>query len=302
MHAMKQKVRKAVIPAAGFGTRFLPQTKAMPKEMLPVVDKPVIQYVVEELIDAGIEDIVIVTGYHKRTIEDHFDRPSMELIENLRMGGAKKLPLLQEIERISEMANFIYVRQKGPYGNGTPLLNVRKLIGDEPFIYTWSDDFIVAEPKSRFQQLLDVYNEYQCSILASIRVTQDGDYDRYGFAGGDILREDLLDVKTIVEKPGKAQAPSDLANVSGFLFTPDIFEYLDRALGNLREGEELYYNDALKLMLEDNKRILACEIKGAKYYDTGNKLEYLKTVVEFALRHKDLNGEFRKFLSTLPLK
>src|SRR3954469_11188884 len=139
-HSMGKKIRKALIPAAGFGTRFLPQTKAMPKEMLPVVDKPIIQYIVEELVDAGIEDIVIVTGYHKRTIEDHFDRPSMELIENLRMGGEKKLPLLQNIEKISEMANFFYVRQKGPYGNGTPLLNVRKIIGDEPFIYTWSDD------------------------------------------------------------------------------------------------------------------------------------------------------------------
>ncbi|MCX8009376.1 MAG: sugar phosphate nucleotidyltransferase, partial [Patescibacteria group bacterium] len=180
---MAKKIRKAVIPAAGFGTRFLPQTKAMPKEMLPIVDKPVVQYVVEELIDAGIEEIIIVTGYHKRTIEDHFDRPSMELIDNLRMGGPKKLPLLHAIERISEMANFIYVRQKGPYGNGTPLLNVRKVIGDEPFIYTWSDDFIQAKPKSRFQQLLEIYDEYYCSILASIRVSRDEDYDRYGFAG-----------------------------------------------------------------------------------------------------------------------
>lgn len=298
---MHKKVRKAVIPAAGFGTRFLPQTKAMPKEMLPIVDKPVIQYVVEELVDAGIEDIVIVTGYHKRTIEDHFDRPSMELIENLRMGGPKKLPLLQETERISDMANFVYVRQKGPYGNGTPLLNVRKLIGDEPFIYTWSDDFVLAEPKSRFRQLLEVYNEYNCSCLASIRVTREEDYDRYGFAGGTELRPGIIDIDKIVEKPGKNAAPSDLANVSGFLFTPDIFEYLDRALGNLREGEELYYNDALKLMLDDKKRIIAAEIKHGKYYDTGNKLEYLKTVVEFALKHKDLNGTFRSYLKSLEL-
>lgn len=298
---MAKKIRKAVIPAAGFGTRFLPQTKAMPKEMLPIVDKPVIQYVVEELVNAGIEDIVIVTGYHKRTIEDHFDRPSMELIENLRMGGPKKLPLLQETERISEMANFVYVRQKGPYGNGTPLLNVRKIIGDEPFIYTWSDDFIKAEPKTRFQQLIDVYQEYQCSILASVRVTRDEDYDRYGFAGGKKLRDGLIDIDNIVEKPGKSNAPSDLANVSGFIFTPDIFEYLEQALTNLRESEELYYNDALKLMLDDNKRVLACEIKGGKYYDTGNKLEYLKTVVEFALEHKELNGDFRSYLKSLEL-
>jgi UTP--glucose-1-phosphate uridylyltransferase len=298
---MAKKIRKAVIPAAGFGTRFLPQTKAMPKEMLPIVDKPVIQYVVEELVNAGIEDIVIVTGYHKRTIEDHFDRPSMELIENLRMGGPKKLPLLQETERISEMANFVYVRQKGPYGNGTPLLNVRKIIGDEPFIYTWSDDFIKAEPKSRFQQIIDVYQEYHCSILASVRVTRDEDYDRYGFAGGKKLRDGLIDIESIVEKPGKSGAPSDLANVSGFVFTPDIFEYLEQALDNLKEGEELYYNDALKLMLNDKKRVLASEIKGGKYYDTGNKLEYLKTVIEFALEHKELNGDFRSYLKSLDL-
>lgn len=298
---MKTKIRKAVIPAAGFGTRFLPQTKAMPKEMLPVVDKPIIQYIVEELVDAGIEDIFIVTGYHKRTIEDHFDRPNMELIENLRMGGEKKLPLLEEVERISELANFVYLRQKGPYGNGTPLLNVAPLIGDEPFIYTWSDDFIKAEPKSRFKQLIEVYEEFGCSVLASIRVTKDEDYDRYGFAGGKKIRDGLIDADKIIEKPGKKNAPSNLANVSGFIFTPDIFEYLDEALNNLREGDELYYNDALKLMISDRKRVLACEIKGGKYYDTGNKLEYMKTVVEFALEHPDINGHFRKFLKDLKL-
>ncbi len=296
-----KKIRKAVIPAAGFGTRFLPQTKAMPKEMLPVVDKPIIQYVVEEAVAAGIEDIIIVTGYHKRTIEDHFDKPSMELVENLRMGGPKKLPLLEETEKISEMANFVYIRQKGPYGNGTPLMNVRQLIGDEPFLYTWSDDFIHAEPKNRFQQLIEVYEEFGCSVLASIKAKKDEDYDRYGFAGGDEIRPGLIDAKVIIEKPGKNNSPSDLANVSGSIFTPDIFEYVEKAYTNLQEGEELYYNDALKLMLEDKKRIIAAEIKGGKYYDTGNKLEYMKTVVEFALRHEDINGEFRKFLKELNL-
>src|SRR5258706_4600513 len=298
---MPKKIRKAVIPAAGFGTRFLPQTKAMPKEMLPVVDKPIIQYVVEEAVAAGIEDIIIVTGYHKRTIEDHFDKPSMELVENLRMGGPKKLPLLEETEKISEMANFVYIRQKGPYGNGTPLMNVRQLIGDEPFLYTWSDDFIHAEPKNRFQQLIEVYEEFGCSVLASIKAKKDEDYDRYGFAGGDEIRPGLIDAKVIIEKPGKNNSPSDLANVSGSIFTPDIFEYVEKAYTNLQEGEELYYNDALKLMLEDKKRIIAAEIKGGKYYDTGNKLEYIKTVVEFALRHEDINGEFRKFLNELNL-
>lgn len=291
-----QRVRKAVIPAAGFGTRFLPQTKAMPKEMLPVVDKPIIQYIVEELVSVGIEEIIIVTGYHKRSIEDHFDRPSLELVENLRMGGEKKLPLLKATEAISDLANFVYVRQKGPYGNGTPLLNVRELIGDEPFIYTWSDDFIKAEPKSRFRQLLDVYEEFGSSVLASIRANKDEDYDRYGFAGGKTIRDGLIDIETLIEKPGKQNAPSDLANVSGFLFTPDIFNYLDQALANLQEGKELYYNDALKLMLADKKQVIAAEIKGGRFYDTGNKLEYMKTVVEFATKHPEVGSEFTAWL------
>jgi UTP--glucose-1-phosphate uridylyltransferase len=293
-----QKVRKAVIPAAGFGTRFLPQTKAMPKEMLPIVDKPVIQYVVEELVDAGITDIILVTGYHKRTIEDHFDAPSTDLIENLKMGGEKKKPLLDAVMKISNMANFAYVRQKGPYGNGTPLMNVRHLIGDEPFIYTWSDDFIAADP-SRFKQLLAAYEKYGYSCMASLRAKSDADYDRYGFAGGTELEPGIIDCKTIAEKPGKDKAPSDMATVSGYLFTPDIFNYLDTVLANLQPGKEFYYNDALKLMLEDQKHVLAVEIKNGKYYDTGNKLEYMKTQVEFALRDKSVSGEFREYLKQL---
>lgn len=295
-----KSVTKAVIPAAGFGTRFLPQTKAMPKEMLPIVDKPVIQYVVEELVEAGIKDIFIVTGYHKRGIEDHFDAPNLDLIENLKMGGEKKKPLLEEVMKISNMANFVYVRQKGPYGNGTPLLNVRHLIGDEPFIYTFSDDFIKAEP-NRFKQLIAVYEKYGNSCLASLRATKDDDYDRYGNSGGDFIEDGIMDIKEIIEKPGKEKALSDMMNVSGYLFTPDIMNYLDTALANLQPGDELYYNDALKLMLKDGKKIMAVEIKNGKYYDTGNKMEYLKTVVEFALKHKDLNGKFRDYLKSLEI-
>lgn len=298
---MVKKVRKAVIPAAGFGTRFLPQTKAMPKEMLPVVDKPVVQYIVEELVEAGIQDIIIVTGYHKRSIEDHFDAPSMELVENLKMGGEKKKHLLESVYAISEMANFIYVRQKGPYGNGTPLLNVRDVIGDEPFIYTWSDDFIRAKPRSRFQQLIETYERYESSVLSCVRAKSDEDYDRYGFAAGKELDDGFVDVETIIEKPGKDKSPSDLATVSGFLLTPDIFGYIDQALSSLQEGDELYYNDALKFMLEDGKRVIATEIKGGKYYDTGNKMEYLKTVIEFGLEHPDINGEFVEYLKSLDL-
>jgi len=206
--------------------------------------------------------------------------------------------LLDQVKRIGEMANFVYVRQKGPYGNGTPLINVKELVGDEPFIYTWSDDFITSDP-SRFKQLLSVYEKYGCSVLASLKAKKDEDYDRYGFAGGTEIEPGVLDVKTLIEKPGKAAAPSDYATVSGFVFTPDIFDYLTQVLSELKEGQEFYYIDALKLMLQDNKRILAKEIEGGVFHDTGNKLEYLKTVVEFALKNPEVSTEFRAYLTSL---
>lgn len=295
---MAQKVRKAVIAAAGFGTRFLPQTKAMPKEMLPIIDKPVIQVVVEELVAAGIQDIVIVTGYHKRSIEDHFDSPSADLIENLRQGGEKKQHLIDTVNNVSEMANFIYIRQKGPYGNGTPLLNAKDIIGDEPFIYTWSDDFIVSEP-NRFSQLIKLYEEYNSPVLSCIRATGDSDYDRFGFAEGDTIRDGVIDLNAFIEKPGKAAATSDLATVSGGLFTPEIFKYLEQANENLQNGHELYYNDALKLMTADGKKVLAAEITNGRYYDAGDKLEYLKTVIDFGLANPQLGDALRTHLRTL---
>lgn len=288
---------KAVIAAAGFGTRFLPQTKAMPKEMLPLVDKPIIQYVVEELVSVGIKDIIIVTGQAKRAIEDHFDSPTEDLVANLKMGGPKKEPLLKMVEEVSTLANFVYVRQKGPYGNGTPLLNVRHLIGDEPFIYTWSDDFIEATPK-RFQQLIDVYKKYNASTLACIRAKSDNDYSRYGFAAGTEVEPGIIDANAIIEKPGKENAPSDLATVSGFLFTPEIFKYLATAHEQMKEGDELWYNDALKLMLADGHKIMAAEIKNGRYYDAGDKLEYMKTVVDFALRREDIGESFKAYLKS----
>lgn len=290
------KVRKAVIAAAGFGTRFLPQTKAMPKEMLPLVDKPIIQYIVEELVDAGIEDIVIVTGYHKRSIEDHFDHMSADLRANLKQGD--KDQLLEETKRISNLANFAYIRQKGPYGNGTPLLNAEHLIGNEPFIYTWSDDFFVASP-SRFKQMINVYNELKCPVLSAIEAKDDKDYTSYGFASGTEIRPGLIDTKTIIEKPGKENAPSNLATVSGFLLTPDIFEYVRQSAEQLQEGAELYSNDALKLMIADGKRVVTYSVQDGRFYDAGNKLEYLKTVVDFALNRPDLKEEFLTYLRTV---
>lgn len=286
-------VRKAVIAAAGFGTRFLPQTKALPKEMLPLVDKPIIQYIVEELVDAGIEDIVIVTGYHKRSIEDHFDNMSADLRANLKQGG--KLELLEDTKKISNLANFAYIRQKGPYGNATPVLNAEHLIGDEPFIYTFADDFIVANP-SRFRQMVDLYQQTGSSVLTCIEVQKDIDYKRYGIVAGEEIEPGTLRMSTIVEKPGKENAPSNLASVSGYLFTPDIFQHLHAEKEVLQNGVEFYIQPAMQRLIESGKEILAYKVKGGKYYDTGNKLEYLKTVVDFALQHDDLKDEFKEYL------
>jgi len=292
-----KKIRKAVIPAAGFGTRFLPQTKAMPKEMLPIVDKPVIQYVVEELVDAGIEDIILVTGANKRAIEDHFDRPSSDLVENLRLGGEKKKVYIEELNRISDMANFIYVRQKGPYGNATPIKSVRHLLEEESFLAFWGDEFTIASP-SRAKQMLDVYNEYGGTVLGGIRLAKDEDYTRYGYVQGKEIEDGVWRVDRLIEKPGKDRAPSDLAIVANYLLTPDIFPILDKQESGT--GGEFYLAEAIDRLAKEEP-VYALEVKDAHYYDTGNKIEYMKTVVELALLHKDVNGEFRQFLKDLKL-
>lgn len=286
------KVTKAVVPAAGLGTRFLPQTKAMPKEMLPIVDRPVVQYVVEDLVKAGITDIIFVTGYHKRAIEDHFDLPHKELVSSLESGGEGKKAILDEVKKIGNMANFYYVRQKGPYGNGTPLLNVKNLIGNEPFIYKWSDDRIAAKPKNEIEQLIEVYQKYGKSVVAGARLNKDDEYDKYGVVSGKEMEKGVFDLDKIVEKPGKKNAPSNLGTMSSFLFTPTIFEYLDKVVSGLKEGEELYYNAMLAMMLKEGHKVLAAEIKNGKYWDTGNKLEYLKTAVSFGVENEEFGDEF----------
>jgi UTP--glucose-1-phosphate uridylyltransferase len=289
-------VRKAVIAAAGFGTRFLPQTKAMPKEMLPLVDKPIIQYIVEQLVEAGIKDIIIVTGYSKRTIEDHFDTPNEDLLNNLRAGGESKEHFIKQIEEIADMANFAYIRQKGPYGTATPILNAMHLIGDEPFIYTYADDLIVAEPNS-FQQQIALYQEFGGSVMPCMRLTSDADFDRYGVMGGQQIRDGVLKMDKIIEKPGRANAPSDLASVGGILLTPDVFDYLENGRIGLAENQEFYLTDSvIQPMLNDGKAFYACEIQNSKRYDTGNKIDYLKTVVDFALKRDDIRDEFLDYL------
>lgn len=291
---MKQ-VTKAVIAAAGFGTRFLPQTKAMPKEMMPIIDKPIIQYVVEELVAAGIKDIIIVGSSNKRAIEDHFDVPNEDLLNNLRNGGEKKLPLIDMLNDLSGLANFAYVRQKGHYGNATPVLCAAHLIGDdEPFIYTWADDFMIA-PISRTKQLIETYQKYEGSVLACKKVASDADYSKYGIVAGEQYDDATVKVATVDEKPGKEAAKSDLASVSGYLLEPSILKYIEEAAKTHTDGEFMI-QPIMQQMINDNHTILAREIVNGTYYDTGDKLEYLKTVIDFGLAHPEMGEELHKHL------
>jgi UTP--glucose-1-phosphate uridylyltransferase len=293
------KVTKAVIAAAGFGTRFLPQTKAMPKEMLPVVDKPVIQIIAEQLVKAGIQDIIIVSGYSKRSIEDHFDVPNEDLLNNLRAGGPKKAHYISELEQISSMANFAYVRQKGPYGPATPILNAAHLLGNEPFIYTFADDIMLGSP-NMFQQLINAYDEFGGSIVPCVRVKKDSDYERYGILGGTTIRSDVIKASTIVEKPGKEYAPSDMAAVAGYLLDRSSLSYLESGIAALKPGQEFYVTDSvLQPMLNDNLVVHGVEIKHNGRYDTGNPLDYVKTVIDFALARDDMGSELREHLQNI---
>lgn len=290
------KIRKAVIPAAGFGTRFLPQTKAMPKEMLPIVDKPVIQYVVEEAVESGVEDIVIVTGASKRAIEDHFDNPNAELVNNLIASG--KVKQLEELRRIAEMANFVYVRQKGTYGNGTPVLAAEPVIGKESFAVMWGDEFIKSDPP-RLKQMIDVWNKYGGVVISGVRIESKDNLSRYGIAELEPVEGKVFKIKRIVEKPLPDEAPSNLATHGAYILPPEIFD----ALRQLKPGKggEIWLVDAINILREQGIPIYACEIENGKYYDTGNKIEYLKTVVEFALNHPDINGDFREYLKSLKI-
>lgn len=291
-----KKIRKAVIPAAGFGTRFLPQTKAMPKEMLPIVDKPVIQYVVEEIVSSGVKDIVIVTGALKRAIEDHFDAPNADLIKNLEEGG--KTELLENTKKLSEMANFIYVRQKGPYGNGTPVLSAEPAIEDEPFAVIWGDEFIYSDPP-RLSQMIEVHEKYGGIVISGVKIEEKEDLRRYGIADIEPVEGNVYKIKQIVEKPEPEEAPSNLATHGAYILPPEIFP----ALRELKPGKggEIWLTDGINKLRDQGVPLYAVEIKNGKYYDTGNKLEYMKTVVELALEHPEINAEFRQFLKKLDL-
>jgi UTP--glucose-1-phosphate uridylyltransferase len=286
-------VRKAVFPAAGLGTRFLPATKAQPKEMLPLVDKPIIQYGVEEAVASGADNIILVTGRGKNAIEDHFD-VSIELEAFLEARGKREQ--LAEIRKISNMINFAYVRQREPLGLGHAVLVTRELIGDEPFAVILGDDVIDADPPA-IKQLIDVFARVGGPVIAVERVPRE-DISSYGvvaFEPSDALGDGIYRVRDLVEKPARDEAPSDLAIIGRYVLTPDIFPAL-AATKSDRTGEIQLTNGMRELL--KSRPIYACEVKGVRH-DTGNKLGFLKAVVYFALRRPDLSEKFSEYLESL---
>lgn len=281
------KVRKAIIPAGGLGTRFLPATKAQPKEMLPIVDKPTIQYIVEEAIASGIEDIIIISGRNKRSIEDHFDK-SYELEEELRRKGS--LDLLHLVEDISNLVNIHYIRQKEPKGLGHAIYCARAFIGNEPFAVMLGDD-IVDSDEPCLKQLIDVFDEYQTNVLGVQRVSEDM-VSQYGIVDGMPIKDRLHKVTEMVEKPEKGTAPSNIAILGRYIISPSIFEHLERTLPG--KGGEIQLTDALRSLMT-SEDMLAYEFSG-KRYDVGSKLGFLQATVEFALKREDLNQPFMEYM------
>lgn len=288
-----QKIRKAVIPVAGYGTRFLPATKAQPKEMLPVVDKPTIQYIVEACSEAGITDIIIVTSGNKRAVEDHFDRtPELEKW----LEKAKKPELLKDLRDIPRLANFIYIRQKGGYGNGTPVMNAEPLIGNEPFAVFWGDEFFISKGKNWIKQMIDVYEKYQSPVLSAVEVSKE-DTKRYGIIDGVALNNNIYKVKGFEEKPGPEKAKSNLALIGGYILTPEIFKILKKTKPG-KDGE-LWLADAISVLLQTTT-FYARKIDG-KLYDAGTVIGWLKANVELALSHPKLGDEFKNYLKKIKI-
>jgi UTP--glucose-1-phosphate uridylyltransferase len=293
---MPMRVRKAVFPAAGLGTRFLPATKAQPKEMLPLVDKPIIQYGVEEAMTAGCDQIIIITGRGKQAIEDHFD-VSYELEKMLE--ERKKTDLLKIVRQISDMMHVAYIRQKEALGLGHAVLQARSLVGDEPFAVLLADDVIDANPPV-LKQMMDVFEQTQCSVVAT-QVVEGKAISAYGVM--DVKPADgrfggrLYEIKNMVEKPKPEEAPSNLAIIGRYLLTPRIFDVLESTPTG--SGGELQLTDGMRLLLKEEK-IYAYVYEGRRH-DTGDKLGFLKATVEFALKREDLGGPFREYLKGLKL-
>ncbi|KYH33006.1 UTP--glucose-1-phosphate uridylyltransferase [Moorella mulderi DSM 14980] len=281
-------VQKAIIPAAGWGTRFLPATKAQPKEMLPIVDKPAIQFIVEEAVNAGVEDILIITGKNKRAIEDHFDR-SLELESLLR--EKDKEDLLALVEGVAELADIHYIRQKEQLGLGHAVYCARKFIGQEPFAVLLGDDIIVNTP-SCLEQMLEVYNEVKAAVIAVQEVPRE-EVNRYGVIEPLEINGRLIEVKDLVEKPRPEEAPSNLAVIGRYILVPEIFPLLAEVKPGA--GGEIQLTDALRLLARE-ERVYAYRFQG-KRYDIGDKLGFLQATVEFALARPDLAGPFREYLA-----
>ena len=285
-------ITKAIFPVAGFGTRFLPATKAQPKEMLPIVDKPVIQYLVEEAVSAGIKEIIMVTGRGKRAIEDHFDT-SFEL--EYTLVEKDKHDLLEEIRNISKLANFVYVRQPKPLGDGHALLCAKNLIGDEPCAVLFGDDIIDSDIPA-IKQLIDVYNETGCSVIGLKEVPAD-EISNYGVIGGKPLGNGLYEIEQLVEKPKKENAPSNLAIIGKYIITPAVFDCIEKA--EKSSGGELRLIDGFQKLLK-NQRIYGKILDGNRF-DTGQKLGLIQATIEFALKRPDLGPALKKYLKGLKL-
>lgn len=284
------KIRKAIIPAAGLGTRFLPATKAMPKEMLPIVDKPTIQYIVEEAVASGIEDIIIVTGKGKRAIEDHFDH-SFELEQNLESKG--KWDLLTEVRKSSEMADIHYIRQKEPKGLGHAIWCARKFIGDEPFAVLLGDDIVESEVPC-LKQMMNVYEQYQSSVVG-VQPVPWNEVSRYGIVDGSLIEERLYQANRWVEKPKQEDSPSNLAIMGRYILTPHIFDLLGEQ--NAGVNGEIQLTDAIA-RLGELEKILAYNFDGQRH-DVGEKLGFIETTIHYALQHQELREDLLKYMKQM---
>lgn len=289
-----KKIKKAILPVAGFGTRFLPATKAQPKEMLPIVDKPIIQYLVEEAVASGIEEIIFVTGRGKRAIEDHFDY-SYELEHTLV--EKNKMDLLKEIYKLPNLAKYAFVRQPKPLGDGDAILKARHLVGNEPCAIIFGDDIVDFE-KPCLAQLMDVFDKYGDPVIALERVPMD-EVSKFGVVDPKKIDDRTYEIKRLVEKPRIEEAPSDLTVVGKYIITPDVFEELSKLKPD--KGGEIRLADALANHIKNKKVVYGYEFEG-KRFDCGSKMGFLKATVEFALKHKELNTRFRDYLKSLDLK
>lgn len=287
---MTQKITKAVFPAAGLGTRFLPATKASPKEMLPLVDKPLIQYVIEEAVSSGIEEVVLVTGRGKRAIEDHFD-VAFELEEELKAKGKHRQ--LSEVQRIADLVTFCYIRQKKALGLGHAVLTAKRVVGNEPFAVLLGDDIIDAEVPA-LRQMMDAFGRYPSTILAIQRVPK-SQTRQYGIIAGTRIEDGVYHVEDLVEKPEPDKAPSNLAIIGRYILTPEIFDALERTKPD--KGGEIQLTDGLKMLMK-KQPIYAFEFRGVRH-DAGDKLGFLKATVEFGLKNPEFGREFRGWLKQL---